>query len=180
MNTLLKHCQSWCNKHSGQVIIRVVLGTFFLSHGILKFMDMGNTVAFFASIGFPSFLAYFVAGVEVAGGTAFILGIFTYTFGILLAVIQLVAVYKVTARIPAPSAIIAFAMGYGMNLVLAAAALGVAFTGPGRLSLWGGRSFIGCHHDGSCPDCGACDDCAHHRADRSHYEAGPLMNASGR
>lgn len=158
-NMLWNYCRGWCNKHSGQLILRVMLGAFFLAHGTLKFMDMENTVAFFASIGFPSFLAYFVAGVEVLGGLALILGVFTCTFGVLLAVIQVIAVYKVTARIPAPTALIGFAMGYGMNLVLAAAALSVAFTGPGRMSLFRGRCCVNCRHDKDCSDCEACSGC---------------------
>lgn len=161
MKKLWKHCRRWSNKHSGQLILRVVLGTFFLSHGVLKFQAMTeSTIPFFASIGFPAFLAYFVAGVEVVGGIALILGIFTCLFGTLLAVIQLVAIYKVTARIPSPSLLISFAMGYGMNLVLAAAALSVAFTGPGRMSLWHGRCCLNCRHDQDCTDCESCDDCA--------------------
>lgn len=160
MNKLWGHCKGWCNKHSGQLVLRVTLGVFFLAHGVLKFMDMENTLAFFASLGFPSFLGYFVAGSEVIGGVALVLGMFTCVFGILLAVIQLVAVYKVTARIPAPSALIAFAMGYGMNLVLVAAALSVAFTGPGRMSLFGGKCCINCRHDKNCGDCSSCGDCS--------------------
>jgi putative oxidoreductase len=155
------HCKRWGNKHSGQLVLRVVLGGFFLAHGVLKFSDMENTVAFFTSpsVGVPAFLAYFVSGVEVVGGIALMLGVFTCTFGTLLAVIQLVAIYKVTARIPAPSALIAFAMGYGMNLVLAAAALSVAFTGPGRMSLFKGRCCVNCRHDRDCSDCDTCGDC---------------------
>ena len=159
MKSLWNHCRGWCTKHSGQLVLRVVLGLFFFAHGLLKFQDMDNTIAFFASLGFPSFLAYLVAGIEVVGGIALVLGIFTCTFGVLLAVIQLVAVFKVTARIPAPSALIGFAMGYGMNLVLAAAALGVGFTGPGRMSLWRGKCCLWCRRDKDCADCESCRDC---------------------
>lgn len=158
MNNLWNQCRGWCTKHSGQLIVRVVLGLFFLSHGVLKFQDMDNTIAFFASLGFASFFAYLVASIEVVGGISLVLGIYTLTFGTLLAIIQIVAVFKVTARIPAPSAVIGFAMGYGMNLVLAAAALGLAFTGPGRMSLGRGRFALfarGGGHHGVCEHCGA-------------------------
>jgi len=145
------------------------LGAFFLAHGVLKFQAMEeNTIAFFAQLGFPALLAYFVAGVEVVGGVALILGVYTCTFGTLLAVIQLVAVYKVTGRVPSPSPLIAFAMGYGMNLVLAAAALAVAFTGPGRMSLWGGRCCPGCRRDKDCGDCESCYDCEKCDIDSRH------------
>ena len=178
MKTFWKHCRGWFNKHSGQLIIRVVLGAFFLSHGVLKLQGMEDTIAFFASIGFPSFLAYFVAGVEVIGGISLILGVFTCTFGVLLAVIQLVAVFKVTAQIPAPTRIIAFAMGYGMNLVLAAAALSVAFTGPGRMALFHGRCCANCRHDKDCSDCESCNDCATCSVDEGHHEIHPSSDES--
>lgn len=151
----------WCNKHTGLLVLRVVLGVFFFAHGTLKWQDMEQTVAFFGSLGFPSFLAYLVAIAETGGGVALVLGVFTCFSGSILAVIQLVAAYKVTSQIPADSALVSFAMGYGMNLVLAAASLAVAFAGPGRWALWKGRCCWWCRKDKNCMECKDCASCGH-------------------
>lgn len=156
----MRHFRGWGNKHSGMLILRVMLGAFFLAHGVFKFMNLDNAMAMFTGVGIPSFLVYVVSGIEVVGGIALILGVLTCTFGIALAVIQVVAVYKVTGRTPSASALSAFAFGYGMNLVLAAAALGIAFTGPGRMALWQGKCCVGCRRDEACGDCDSCNNCS--------------------
>jgi putative oxidoreductase len=59
-------------------IMRVVLGVLFLMHGIGKFQTgLGNTEAWFSSIGIPGFMAYIVAIIEVAGGIMLIVGLFS-------------------------------------------------------------------------------------------------------
>lgn len=159
MKTFITGVLRWSNKHIGMLVLRVVLGLFFMAHGVLKFQDMDQTVQFFGGIGFPAFLAYFVSAVEVLGGLALVLGVFTCVAGVLFAIIQLVAVFKLTGKIPAESALIGFAMGYGVNLVLAAASLGVGFTGPGRYALLSGRCCLWCRRDQHCKDCSACGHC---------------------
>lgn len=85
------------NKYEiSMLILRVVLGLSFLVHGVSKFQGgIGNTAGWFGSIGIPSFFAYVVAFVEVVGGIALILGLFTRVVSVIMAVIMIGAVLKV-------------------------------------------------------------------------------------
>ena len=60
--------------------LRVSLGVMLLAHGlVLKVMTFGfaGTAGFFESIGYPGFLAYVVIALEVVGGIALILGVWS-------------------------------------------------------------------------------------------------------
>lgn len=60
------------------VIMRVVMGIIFLSHGVAKLqMGLSNVDAWFSSIGIPGFLAYVVVMLELVGGIMIIVGLFT-------------------------------------------------------------------------------------------------------
>jgi putative oxidoreductase len=63
----------------GIALLRIALGAMFLAHGLLKFLVFGlaGTAGFFESVGFPGFLAYIVAPVEVLAGFALLVGIRT-------------------------------------------------------------------------------------------------------
>ncbi len=63
----------------GAALLRVTLGTLLLSHGLLKVygFTIPGTVAFFGSMGLPPIAAYLTIFVELAGGTAILLGVFT-------------------------------------------------------------------------------------------------------
>jgi putative oxidoreductase len=58
------------------LILRLALGTMFLTHGLLKFFvfTMPGTAGFFASVGFPGWTAYIVVPAEVLAGLALIAG----------------------------------------------------------------------------------------------------------
>ena len=60
----------------GAALLRIALGTMFLSHGLLKVLvfTLPGTAGFFASVGFPSFLAYIVVPAEILAGVALLLG----------------------------------------------------------------------------------------------------------
>jgi len=78
------------------LILRVVLGFSFFMHGLVKFQSgIGNIVGWFESIGLPGFLAYGVALVELVGGIALILGLFSRVFAGLFAFIMMGAIVKV-------------------------------------------------------------------------------------
>ncbi|MBM7586177.1 putative membrane protein YphA (DoxX/SURF4 family) [Bacillus pakistanensis] len=80
----------------GAFILRILLGFTFFIHGLAKFQDgIENTVGFFESIGLPGFSAYVVAGIELIGGIALILGIGTRVISVLLALIMIGAIFKV-------------------------------------------------------------------------------------
>ncbi|MBT2637840.1 DoxX family protein [Bacillus sp. ISL-39] len=84
-------------KHeAASTILRLVLGATFSIHGAAKFQGgIGNTVAFFESLGFPGISAYIVALVELVGGLAMLLGVGTRVISILFAVVLAVAIVKV-------------------------------------------------------------------------------------
>lgn len=60
----------------GITLLRLTLGTMFLAHGLLKVLvfTLPGTAGFFASVGFPGFLAYIVAPAEIIAGAALLLG----------------------------------------------------------------------------------------------------------
>lgn len=63
----------------GALLLRLTLGGVLLSHGLLKVLgySLPGTVEFFASLGFPGYLAYPVVLGEVAGGLLLILGLYS-------------------------------------------------------------------------------------------------------
>ncbi len=60
----------------GVTLLRVALGAMFLAHGLLKVFvfTLPGTAGFFASVGFPGFLAYIVAPAEILAGVALLVG----------------------------------------------------------------------------------------------------------
>ena len=80
----------------GGLILRLILGVTFFVHGVVKFRDgIGNVSAWFNSIGIPGYMAYVVALIELIGGLALIFGIGTRIVSALLAIVLLVATFKV-------------------------------------------------------------------------------------
>lgn len=72
-------------------VLRVALGIMYLAHGLLKLLVFSpeGTSGFFNSIGLPAFLGPLTMGVEIVGGIALILGI--YSRWIALALIPVLA-----------------------------------------------------------------------------------------
>lgn len=75
------------------LLLRLALGIMFLAHGLTKLLVFtpAGTVKFFASVGFPGFLAYPVIAFEVIGGAMLILGVLPRWIAGLAAVELLVA-----------------------------------------------------------------------------------------
>lgn len=59
------------------LVLRLALGVMFLAHGLTKVLvfTLPGTAQFFASVGFPGWMAYPVAFAEVGGGALLLLGI---------------------------------------------------------------------------------------------------------
>lgn len=59
------------------LILRLALGVMFLAHGFTKLLVFtpAGTVKFFASLGYPAFVAYGIIAFEILGGLMLILGI---------------------------------------------------------------------------------------------------------
>lgn len=116
-------------------LLRVILGFLFTAHGWQKFNEftIAGTQASFAKMGVPAaeVAAPIVATLELAGGVALILGALTRVVAALLALDMLGALFLVHAS----AGIFAAAGGYELVLLLAAAALALALTGAGRISV---------------------------------------------
>ena len=120
----------------GLAILRVVVGIVFFMHGFQKlfFMGFGGVAGMMQGLGVPApgLFAVIVTFVELLGGLALILGLFTRVVAILLAVDMLVAI--LTVHLPngfftLPNG------GYEFPLVLLAAGVALAIAGPGEAAL---------------------------------------------
>jgi len=78
------------------LLLRVSLGILFLAHGLLKVLvfTLPGTAQFFESVGLPGFMAYPVTLLEVVGGVALILGLYSRWVAIALFPILFVATFK--------------------------------------------------------------------------------------
>jgi len=84
-------------KHDiGALLLRIFLGVAFFAHGWAKFQGgIGNTAAFFESLGLPGLAAYIVATIELIGGIAMILGMGKRVIACLFVLILAGAIVKV-------------------------------------------------------------------------------------
>lgn len=61
------------------LVLRLAFGLILLAHGLLKVFVFtpSGTAAFFSSLGLPEFLAYMTMVLEIGGGIALVIGIYT-------------------------------------------------------------------------------------------------------
>ena len=114
--------------------LRSALGWMFIAHGLLKFFvfTLAGTAGFFESVGFPGWLAYIVAPVEVAIGIALVLGVYTRAFALAGLFVLLGALW-----VHSPNGWL-FANkngGWEYPAFLVVAAVSVALLGSGRIAL---------------------------------------------
>jgi putative oxidoreductase len=134
MATATAH-RSSTTRDLGLLIARIVLGAIFAAHGAQKIWEWGITATSqnFAGMGvpMPEIAAPAIAGLELVGGIALVLGVLTPWAGILLALDMLGAALLVHVGAGV------FVDGGGWELVgaLGAGALVLAATGAGRISL---------------------------------------------
>jgi putative oxidoreductase len=118
-------------KPLGLLALRLVIGASFLFHGYPKLSDPARWLKAFPGFGFPSYFAYISGILEVFGGGLLILGLFTRGAALLLAI----EMGLVLGRTTLPEVGI-YAFGkYELPLLLGAAALALATTGAGMISL---------------------------------------------
>ena len=81
----------------GALLLRVALGTLFISHGLLKLLVIkpAGTTAYFRSLGLPGFVGYLTMAAELGGGTLLILGIATSLIAVALVPLILGTIYMV-------------------------------------------------------------------------------------
>jgi putative oxidoreductase len=123
----------------GLLVLRLVVGLTLAAHGTQKLFGwfggygLSGTGGFMESLGFvPGRRAAFFAGLaETLGGLLLALGLVTPLAAAIIIGVMLVAV----ATVHISKGFFATAGGYEYNLVLATAALTVAFTGAGAWSL---------------------------------------------
>jgi putative oxidoreductase len=113
---------------------RIVLGAILIAHGVQKLFTYGidATAAAFASLGVPApAVSAVLAGIiELVGGAMLVLGLATAVAGLLVALAMLFAFLFVHAG----NGIFVDAGGWELVGAIAAAALALAATGPGRFS----------------------------------------------
>lgn len=118
----------------GMLPLRIVVGFVFLMHGGQKLFIFGlaGTADIMGKLGLPLPLicAAIVIALELLGGLAILLGVFTRLGGAVLAFEMVIAILvaRVAGGFFAP-------YGYEFELTLLGAALTFAFNGPGRMSL---------------------------------------------
>jgi len=126
-------------KQWGLTILRVVVGIVFLMHGQQKLFGFGihGTIGFFTQVGIPlaAVSAVGVTFVELLGGIALILGLFTRWAAALLAIDMLGAISLVHFKngffLMPPK------LGYEYALTLLAATIALALSGPGAAAVDG-------------------------------------------
>lgn len=120
----------------GLLVLRLVLGGLFVVHGLDKLfgwftdMGMGNTEQMLVGFGFtePKILAWVLAVSETAGGVLLVLGLFTpAAAAAILGVMANVIVVKSDWNL--------FLGDVELEMMYAAAAFALLFTGPGRVAI---------------------------------------------
>jgi len=140
-------------KHWAPLIIRLVLGVIFIAHGSQKLLGwfggpgLSGTIEFLQqNLGIPPFLTVLNVIAEFFGGIALIIGLLTRIASLGIAIVMLVAIFKV--HLPNGFFMNWFNepnVGHGieMNLALLAMAVSLMLSGAGNLSLdgllWGGK-----------------------------------------
>lgn len=118
------------NPDLGILFVRIALGIIFIYAGWMKISNMDQVLSGFASIGIPTALTYLVAYSEFIGGILMILGLFARYAGVVLAVIMLVAIWKVHLVNGFSLAV----NGYEYVLVLLLLSLSMVTFGAGKYS----------------------------------------------
>ncbi|QDV09569.1 Putative oxidoreductase MhqP [Planctomycetes bacterium Poly30] len=125
----------------GLLSLRLLTGAVFVFHGSQKLFGafggygIEGTSGWMASIGipFPTLSTYLAGGAEFFGGLAFLTGILTRLASLPVAFAMLVGAFTAHTGFDATQG------GMEYPLVLAAAAVALGLTGPGRISLGRGR-----------------------------------------
>ena len=130
------HCK--CCEGAGDwapLVLRLAAGTVFFAHGWQKFGVLTAFGDFLDSFGvpLPALFAGIVVGVELIGGAALIVGLFTHWAAKLLAIDMLVAFFLVHVN----NGVFVQNNGFELVLLLLAISVALALFGAGKWSLDG-------------------------------------------
>ena len=122
------------NNDIAALILRISLGVILIAHGLLKVtvFTLPGTVQFFASVGFPGWMAYPVTFLEIAGGVLLISGLATRPVSLALIPVMLGAT---SVHFGAGWLFNSEGGGWEYPAFLAAALIVQALLGPGALAL---------------------------------------------
>jgi putative oxidoreductase len=123
----------------GLLLLRVAVGGIMAAHGAQKVFGwwggpgMAGTVGMCTNLGYrwPFLMGVALAASELGGGVALAAGLLTPLAALAVTVVMLTAVYLVHW----PRGFFNTGGGYEFNLLIAAAAIAIVATGPGRYSL---------------------------------------------
>jgi putative oxidoreductase len=121
----------------GHVVLRVALGAVFIPHGLQKLRNPSAFAGFLSQLHVPAptVTAWLVALLEAAGGALLIVGLLTRLVSLGLLLDMLVAIVSVKIRLAHAPFTSGKTPGWEFELMLAAAALTLIFTGPGNLAM---------------------------------------------
>lgn len=79
----------------GAALLRVSLGVMWIAHALLKLLvfTLPGTAQFFASVGFPGWMAYPVFAAELLGGAALLFGVYARQVSLLLVPVMAAAAW---------------------------------------------------------------------------------------
>ena len=125
----------------GVTLLRMALGVMWIAHALLKLLvfTLPGTAQFFASVGFPAWLAYPVFAAELAGGFALLLGIYPRQ-----AALFLVPVMAAATWVHVPNGWVHTSPGGGWEypVFLVAASVALWLIGDGAWSLRRSTRFV--------------------------------------
>ena len=125
----------------GATLLRASLGTMWIAHALLKLLvfTLPGTAQFFASVGYPAFLAYPVFALELLGGAALVLGFYGRQVAL-----ALVPVMAAAALVHVPNGWVFTSQGGGWEypVFLIVASIASWLIGDGALALRRSDRFV--------------------------------------
>lgn len=118
----------WMQKPDlGLLLIRLSVAVVFLNHGIGKFVNLDNSIAFFGDLGLGAIFVYLVGAVEIIGALMLLFGFGTQGAGLALAAVMVGSLLLV--KLPG-----AFGK-WELDLVMLLLSLGLAFSDNGKYAV---------------------------------------------